>query len=87
MLASKGIRFEFQYTIGPYRADFLFADFIVFEIDGPQHNKDYDDARDKYMRGLGYKIIRAPLWILTTDPEAVIEEIQEAIRGVRRSEG
>jgi very-short-patch-repair endonuclease len=79
MLASKGIRFEFQYAIGPYRADFLFADFIVLEIDGPQHNKDYDDVRDKYMRGLGYKIIRVPLWVLTTDPEAVIEEIQEAI--------
>jgi very-short-patch-repair endonuclease len=83
MLIKSGLKFEFQYAIGPYKADYLFAGYLVVELDGPQHDKDHDDKRDQYMRSMGYKIIRVPLWILVSCPEVVIEEIQEAIKGIR----
>ena len=79
MLIENGLRFQFQYSIGPYRVDFLFSGFLVVELDGPKHEKNHDDQRDKYMRKMGYKIIRVPIWILVSCPEAVIEEIKEAI--------
>lgn len=80
MLINSGLKFDFQYAIGPYRADYLFAGFLVVEIDGPQHKKEYDDQRDLYMRKMGYKILRVPLWILVSCPEAVIAEIQDATK-------
>lgn len=83
MLIERGLKFEFQYQIGPYRADYLFAGFLVLELDGPQHQKERDDRRDLYMRKMGYKIIRVPIWILVSCPDVVIDEIQEAIKGVR----
>lgn len=83
MLIERGLRFEFQFPIGPYRVDYLFAGFLVLELDGPQHSKDHDDRRDEYMRKMGYKIIRVPIWILVSCPDAVIDEIQEAIKGIR----
>lgn len=83
MLIEKGMKFEFQYAIGPYRADYLFAGFLVVELDGPQHDKKHDDIRDNYMKRMGYKIFRVPIMIMMWCPEAVIDEIQEAIKGVR----
>jgi very-short-patch-repair endonuclease len=73
------IPFEFQYKIGKFRADFLIAKWLVFEIDGPLHDKDKDAFRDKYMRGLGYDVFRVPAWLASVNHEAVIEEIKELI--------
>jgi len=80
LLLEEKIPFKFQYNIGPYRADYLVAGFLVVEIDGPQHNKGYDANRDKYMRRMGYKVIRVPIWILGACPEAVLTEIRGAIK-------
>jgi very-short-patch-repair endonuclease len=80
MLADAGVNFKFQFPIGPYTADFLIAGFLVLEIDGPHHKAKHDTARDKYMRNMGYKIIRVPLNILCACPEAVIEEIKDTIK-------
>ena len=78
MLVNSGVKFEFQYSIGPYKADYLFAGLLVVELDGPQHDKDHDLRRDAYMRKMGYKIIRVPIWVLVSCPEAVIDEIKQA---------
>jgi very-short-patch-repair endonuclease len=78
MLQGSKIKFDFQYTIGPYRADYLVEGFLVVEIDGPQHDKDHDEKRDNYLRKMGYKIIRIPLWALVSCPEAAIDEIKGA---------
>ena len=80
ILIDADINFRFQFPIGPYTVDFLIAGFLVLEIDGPQHDKNHDEVRDKYMRNMGYKILRVPLHILCACPEAVIEEIQEAMK-------
>lgn len=80
MLGKAGINFKFQFPIGPYTADYLLGGFIVFEIDGPHHKEKHDAARDKYMRNMGYKVIRVPLNILCACPEAVIDEIKETLK-------
>jgi very-short-patch-repair endonuclease len=81
MLKDRGITFQFHYAIGPYKADYLFNNFLVFEIDGAKHNAKKDDRRDKYMREMGYKVMRVPIWILAMNPEAILDEIQEAMKG------
>jgi very-short-patch-repair endonuclease len=83
LLIQRGMKFEFQYKIGPYTADYLFAGFLVVELDGPQHKKNNDDRRDEYMRRMEYKIIRVPMMVLMWCPDAVIDEILEAIKGIR----
>lgn len=79
------IKFQFQKPIGKYRVDFLVEEFMVFELDGPHHKnqKSYDDARDRYMESLGYVVVRFPLWIVSTNPEAVIERLKELIESRR----
>jgi very-short-patch-repair endonuclease len=79
LLLAKGIRFEFQRNIGPYRADFLFGGFLVVELDGPQHEQARDERRDEYMRRMGYKVLRVASWVLMMDPEAVIAEIVDQL--------
>lgn len=83
MLEDAKINFQFQYGIGPYTADFLIAGFLVLEIDGPQHDEKKDAVRDRYMRKMGYKVLRIPIHILCACPEAVIDEIREAVK-IRR---
>lgn len=81
MLIGTALDLKFQHNIGPYRADYLINNEIVLELDGPQHEKKRDTKRDRYMRKMGYKIIRVPLWVLELSPESVIEEIKEAAGG------
>ena len=85
LLAEAGIPFEFQYSIGRYRADYLIGGHLIVELDGPQHEAKRDDIRDKYLSRLGYTTIRVPTWLLTLDPEAVVEEIKERANTKKRS--
>ena len=82
MLMEKNFDFKFQYSIGPYRVDYLFSGFLVLELDGPQHKKEHDEERDKYMREMGYKIIRVPIKLLMWDPMAIIDEVEEAVNSM-----
>ncbi len=79
LLSGSGIKFKFQYQIGPYRVDFLIHDNIVLEIDGPHHKSqvEYDNKRDKYLEKMGYSVLRVPIRILVIDPQAVISGIIE----------
>lgn len=80
LLLKAGVRFNFQYPIGPYTADYFIPDSLVVELDGPLHDKKHDDKRDKYMRNMGYRILRIPIWVVANDPNAVILEIQNAVK-------
>ncbi|HNR50681.1 MAG TPA: DUF559 domain-containing protein [Deltaproteobacteria bacterium] len=77
MMVESGIRFKFQYRIGPYRVDYLIGSTII-ELDGPHHNarKLQDQVRDKYLRKRGYEIIRIPTYIFNVAPDAVLAEIK-----------
>ena len=76
MLIKNEIEFKYQYKIGPYSADFLVKKIVDLEIDGPYHTQPKDDRRDKYIRNMGYKILRIPLWLLFYSPQALIDELK-----------
>jgi very-short-patch-repair endonuclease len=80
-LKTEGIEFKSQYKISRYRVDFLIKGFLVLEIDGPHHGqqKEYDAKRDKYLKGLGYEVLRLPIWVFSVDERAAIEAIKELI--------
>lgn len=83
LLSENKIKFREQYNIGSYKADFLINDFLVVEIDGPHHGVqeqiEHDEKRDNYMRKMGYKVLRVPVWVLSLDMNAVISEVKEII--------
>jgi very-short-patch-repair endonuclease len=56
-----GYRFRRQAPIGPYIVDFLCVEAaLVIELDGGQHAdaKDYDSARDRFLRSRGLTVLR-----------------------------
>ena len=56
-----GYKFRRQQPIGPYIVDFAcMSRKLVIELDGGQHAErhDYDEKRDDYLRGKGYRILR-----------------------------
>ena len=79
-LQEERIQFSFQYKIGPFRADFLIAESLVLEIDGPMHNEEYDMRRDKYLKKMGYDVMRVPTWLVEMDMSMVINEIKERLQ-------
>jgi len=79
MLEDSRITFKFHYKIGPYEADYLVGKNIVLELDGPLHTKKHDDQKDRYLRRMGYRVLRVPIWVLSMEPEVVLQEIQGAI--------
>jgi len=76
MLCKNGIKFKYQYPIGQYRVDYLIGDWLIIELDGPQHEKNRDEIRDKYLQKMGYGVLRVPLPTVALDPDAVIREIK-----------
>lgn len=80
ILTANNIPFEFQYKIGPYRADFLIDKVLVFEIDGPMHDKEHDDKRDEYINRMGYEVLRVPAWLASVNHDAIVAEIKELIK-------
>ena len=56
-----GYKFRRQQPIGPYIVDFAcMSRKLVIELDGGQHAERhaYDETRDDYLRGKGYRILR-----------------------------
>ena len=55
-----GFKFRRQHPIGNYVVDFVNLEKkIIIEVDGGQHNMDpRDKARDDWLHGEGYKVLR-----------------------------
>jgi very-short-patch-repair endonuclease len=66
ILSSLELSFFTQVEKGPYRLDFIistpFGNKINLEVDGRQHytpkHVEKDEIRDRYITGLGYKVVR-----------------------------
>jgi len=74
-----GYNFHRQKPIGNYIVDFYCpACDVVIEIDGDSHNQneDYDAERDKYLNGLGLKVIHIPV-------RDVLERLPEVMLSLR----
>jgi very-short-patch-repair endonuclease len=78
-----GIKFKRQVLIGPYIVDFNCADAgVVVELDGPAHDAraGYDAARDAWLRGQGYEVLRFTNEAFAADIDLVLHTIFYAIR-------
>ena len=55
-----GHRFRRQHPMGPYIADFACLEVgVVIEVDGGQHHESEEDRRrDRYLHGIGFKVLR-----------------------------
>lgn len=84
VLEQNKIPFQFQYKIGNYRVDYLIAGGIVFEGDGPHHQerkqREYDEKRDKYLKKLGYYVIRLPWTVVAQIQDEIVKEIKQLIK-------
>jgi very-short-patch-repair endonuclease len=61
--AFQGLKFRRQVALGKYIADFVCLEKrLIIEVDGGQHNEEanrqYDRARDKWLRSQGFRILR-----------------------------
>ena len=77
-----GLHFRRQVPLGRYYADFAcFHPKLVIEVDGWTHNDlEYEAARDAFMRGEGYKVVR-----VTNDDVRFNRD--DVVRGVLRAAG
>jgi very-short-patch-repair endonuclease len=75
ILADNGIKSVFHRKIGPYEK-------VIIELNGPDHQKisqgQHDESRDIYLKRMGYEVVRIPIWALSIDTEAIVEEIKAA---------
>ena len=75
-------KFRRQQIIGPYIADFLCLEpKLVIEIDGGHHSDtlEYDETRSKYLRQLGYPVLRFWNHDVLQETTAVMETIRLTI--------
>lgn len=76
----EGLRFRRQVSIGKYVVDFYCPKRqLVIEVDGESHLTDvaqkHDVARQKYLEGLGIRVIRFLNTDVYTNLSGVIEEV------------
>ncbi|QEG43055.1 endonuclease domain-containing protein [Roseimaritima ulvae] len=77
-------KFRREYPILPYTVDFCCVELkLVVEVDGDEHftpeGRVYDQKRDEYLGGLGYKVLRIPGYDILRDSRSVIRRIEAAI--------
>lgn len=77
-----GRRFTKQHSIGNYIVDFYCAsEKLIIELDGELHmnytSEEYDRARENYLEGLGYKIIRFENKMVFDHLPSVLKDIED----------
>jgi very-short-patch-repair endonuclease len=73
-----GIKFRRQQVIGRYIADFYSREVaLIIEVDGDTHafQQEYDRVREKYFKGLGYRVVR----FINSDVMRNLEGVMRAI--------
>ena len=85
-----GTKFRRQASIGRYIADFLCVEYrLIVELDGPPHDNEeqqqHDAARDKWLRGQGYHILRLPNDIVIGGGNIALDRIRDTIAERRGS--
>ena len=80
--AQLGVRFSRQMPLGPYFADFLCRELqLVVELDGFSHelSPGRDAARDAWMVGQGYRVLRFGNADVAGNVEGVVAAIRAAV--------
>jgi len=79
-----GTRFRRQHPIGRFIVDFVCLEHrLVVEADGSQHGGPYDEARDAFLRSVGFTVMRFWSWDVISDLDGVVGEIAEALDRLR----
>ncbi|MGH7411692.1 MAG: endonuclease domain-containing protein [Candidatus Methylomirabilis sp.] len=77
-----GLKFRRQHPIGRYIVDFCCPEHqLVVELDGGHHASKIqaDRRRTEFLVQLGYRVLRFWDHEVLTNPEAVLEQIAEAV--------
>ena len=79
-----GIKFRRQHGIGPFIVDFYCpAKKAIIEVDGDVHGlpsqKEKDQQREKYLTGLGFKILRYTNEQILKNLEGVLQDLYNKI--------
>ncbi len=80
-----GYKFRRQYSVDHFVIDFYCSELkLAIELDGDIHNipeqKDYDQARQKYLEAFGIKFLRIKNDEFLGNPNKTFKRIEEAIK-------
>ncbi len=78
----KGVHFRAQHAIGKFVVDFCAArKKLIIELDGSQHleQTEYDEMRTEFLKSKGYKVIRFWNNDVSSNMEAVLQVIWDAL--------
>lgn len=76
----KNLKFRRQYQIGKYIVDFICLDKkLIIELDGWQHGEqeNYDLERTKYLKKLGFQVIRVWNGEINSNLDGVFLKLEE----------
>jgi very-short-patch-repair endonuclease len=78
------VKFRREFPIPPYTVDFCSVERkLIIEVDGESHfteeGQQHDQIRDRFLRELGYRVLRINGYDLLRDDSTVIETIREFI--------
>ncbi len=79
-----GLKFRRQVRLGAYIVDFVcFSPRVVIECDGGQHAENsYDEVRDTWLRGQGFKVVRFwNTYVVEQTPDVAESILRELGRG------
>ena len=79
------LKFRRQHSIGGYIVDFYCpSKRLIIEIDGSQHftkdNKEYDEIRSNYFKGLDIKVLRFANTEINKNIDMVLQKIISSAR-------
>ncbi len=84
-----GFAFRRQLVIGPFIVDFACTKArLVVEVDGASHEgrERHDDARDRALERLGWRVLRVQERDVVSDIDAVVNRIAEIARAASMGE-
>lgn len=78
------LKFRRQHQIGQFIVDFFCAtENLIIEIDGEIHldsmQREKDISRDRYLKELGYRILRFSNEMIYNEMEKVLDEIRNGV--------
>ena len=85
-----GFKFRRQHPIGPFFADFFCPEAgLIVEIDGSQHADELasDKRRTEFLRDAGYEVLRFWNYEISSEIDAVVQRIAEALELSRATRG
>ncbi len=79
-----GLKFRRQVAIDDFIVDFYCDELkLIIEIDGDVHDRDTqkrrNEARDKRLKKLGYKILRFSNALVINDPDVLIQAVRQLV--------